>query len=64
MYMVFVVDGNKNNTFQSLMEVLEGTPFTGIIIFEVIPTIPRAHPEWKTIYEAWSMPRSLLQCLS
>jgi len=27
MYMVFIVDGNKNNTFQSLLEVLEGTPF-------------------------------------
>jgi hypothetical protein len=29
MYMVFIVDGNKNNTFQSLIEVLEGTPFEG-----------------------------------
>lgn len=63
MYMVFVVDGNKNNTFQSLMEVLEGTPFTGII-FKLFPTTPRAYPEWKTIYEARSLSRSLLQCLS
>jgi cellulose synthase/poly-beta-1,6-N-acetylglucosamine synthase-like glycosyltransferase len=53
LYMLFIVDGNRQHSFEAVMEVLLGTPWTGTIFTFVINYGLRTGKRWQSCFREW-----------